>query len=219
MSLLASRRTLLWIIGVVGLLGAAASAAIVIGQEWARQRLRLEVGQVREAMSRGRLPAARRSLEGLSRRWPREGEVLHLLGQCEELAGHPEAAITAWEQVPPGDPSFVAAVESLGGLLINQGRFTPAEQTLLRALRTVPESGRFPVLRAWRDYCDSKAVTRRSPTSSSPAGAVRLTRATCSRTSGRTTPSRSRSTPGSISSTTPTPRTIGSGWVGRGTHS
>ena len=147
MNRLASRKLLLWIIGTIGVLGAAASATIMIGQERARRQLRTELGQVREAMSRGRLPAARRSLEGLSRRWPREGEVLHLLGQCEELAGHPEAAITAWERVTPGDPSFAAVVESLGGLLINQGRFTPAEQTLLRALRTVPVSGRFPVLR------------------------------------------------------------------------
>ena len=71
-------------------------------------------------MTRGGYSTARRSLMELASRWPGKGEPLFLLGQCEELSGHPNAAKSAWEQVKPGDPSFIAALESLGSLLIKK---------------------------------------------------------------------------------------------------
>src|SRR5262249_35577363 len=99
-------------------------------------------------MAKGRLASARKKLLGLASRWPRSGEVLFRLGQCEEAMGRPASAIDAWCQVPLSDPNFVRAAESRGSLLINQGRFAPAESLLLDALSNAPETSRRLLLRA-----------------------------------------------------------------------
>ena len=130
----------------IGVLVLVVVVAFAIGQRRATLRYRSELEQVRQMMDRDG-HAARRSLADLASRWPGRGEPLLLLGQCEELSRHPEAAVAAWEQIPPGDPSFVTASESLGSVLINEGHFAPAELALLHALQVAPQDDRYPILR------------------------------------------------------------------------
>jgi enediyne biosynthesis protein E4 len=110
------------------------------------RRLRAELEQVRQAMARGRPGLARKSLADLAERWPRNGQVLILLGQCEEALGQPERALAAWALVPESDSNFVRAVESQGSLLMDLGRYAVAESLLLTALGKAPATDRYPVL-------------------------------------------------------------------------
>ena len=107
--------------------------------------LRLE--QVRQAMARGRLSLARKSLADLADRWPKNGEVLVLLGQCEEALGRPDRALAAWRSYRLGIRISSEPADSQGSLLIDRGRYAPAESVLLNALATAPETGRYPLLR------------------------------------------------------------------------
>ena len=135
----------LWLglsLGVV--LGLTLLAAIA--SEMQVRRLRAELEQVHQAMARGRLGMARKSLAGLADRWPRNGQVLLLLGQCEEALGQPERALAAWALVPESDSNFVRAVESQGSLLMDLGRYAVAESLLLTALGKAPATDRYPVL-------------------------------------------------------------------------
>jgi tetratricopeptide (TPR) repeat protein len=111
------------------------------------QRLQAELAQVRQMMDRGRPAAAYKKLADLAQHRPGDGQVLFLLGHCEELLGRPDRALAAWAQVPVSDPNYARAAESQGAVLINQGRFAPAEVLLLDALRKAPETDRYPVLR------------------------------------------------------------------------
>jgi tetratricopeptide (TPR) repeat protein len=140
-------RFLLWLglsLGVV--LGLALLTAIAASKFQAR-RFRTELEQARQRMATGRLSLARKSLADLAERWPRNGEVLVLLGQCEEALGRPDRALAAWALVPPRDSNFVRAADSQGSLLIDLGRYAPAESLLLNALATAPDAGRYPLLR------------------------------------------------------------------------
>ncbi len=112
------------------------------------RRLRTELAQIQPMLDAGRVAAAREKLLNEARHWPRDGEVLFLLGQCEERLGRPDRAIAAWEQIAVSDANFVRAVESQASLLINQGRFAPAEARLVDALRSTTEAMRYPLLRA-----------------------------------------------------------------------
>jgi tetratricopeptide (TPR) repeat protein len=112
------------------------------------RRLRAGLEQVHQAMAEGRFGHARRNLTDLARRWPGEGEVLFLLGRCEEALGHSERALAAWERVPASDASYPRAVESRGSLLINLGRYAPAESCLLEALGRARAADRPALLRA-----------------------------------------------------------------------
>src|SRR4051812_39106696 len=53
----------------------------------AREHLRAELQRAQEMMTRGRLSAASKSLADLDARWPRRGEILLPLGQCERALG------------------------------------------------------------------------------------------------------------------------------------
>ena len=132
---------LLWLglsLGVV--LGLALLAAVAASKMQVR-RLRAELEQVQQAMAKGRLGLARKSLADLVERWPRNGEVLLLLGQCEEALGRPDRALAAWALVPDSDSNFVRAAESQGSLLINLGRYAPAESLLFEGPRDGPRNG------------------------------------------------------------------------------
>ena len=147
MKLPSQRRPWIWIGLAVVVLGLGLLGMMAANHIQAR-RLHTELVQVRQLMDKGRLAAARNTLADLTRRWPRGGQGLLLLGQCEELLGRPDRALAAWSQVPVSDPDFVRAVEARGSLLINQGRFAPAESILLDALDKAPKTGRYPLLRA-----------------------------------------------------------------------
>ena len=120
----------------------------VVGTARDRQ-FQVELEQVRREVAEGRFDQARTSLVELSQRRPGQGSVLLLLGRCEEAMGHPELALAAWKEVSADDPDFGRAAESLGGLLINLGRYAPAESFLLEALGQASESDRYSLLRAY----------------------------------------------------------------------
>ena len=67
-------------------------------------------------MAEGRFGPARKDLTDLVRRWPGHGEVLFLLGRCEEALGRPERALAAWEQIPASDANQARAAESKAAL-------------------------------------------------------------------------------------------------------
>jgi enediyne biosynthesis protein E4 len=138
-------RFLLWL-GVVLAVAVALLAAVTASKIQAR-RLRAELEQVQQSMAKGRAGVARKRLADLVERWPRNGEVLLLLGQCEQALGRPDQAIAAWALVPASDSKFVRAAESQGSLLINVGRYARAESVLFSALESAPEADRYPLLR------------------------------------------------------------------------
>ncbi|WP_435008291.1 FG-GAP-like repeat-containing protein [Tundrisphaera lichenicola] len=147
MSFPVSRKLTIGIVLASGALGLATWTAREVGKARERQ-LRAGVEEARREMSSGRLAEARAKLTALAGQWPDRGDVLLPLGQSEEALGHPEQALKAWEQVPASDPNYVPAVESLASVRINLGRFTPAESLLIKALREVPASDRYPLIRA-----------------------------------------------------------------------
>jgi tetratricopeptide (TPR) repeat protein len=128
-------------------LGLALAATLAANTIQAR-RLRAELDQVRQTIAERRLGPARKSLVSLTQRWPGHGEILFLLGECEERLGRPERALAAWEQVPVGDPYAIPAAESRGSLLINLGRCAPAESCLMQALARAQVADSYPLLRA-----------------------------------------------------------------------
>jgi enediyne biosynthesis protein E4 len=131
-------------LGVV--LGLALLTAIAASNMRARW-LRAELVPVHQAMAKGRPGLARKRLADLAQRWARSGEVLFLLGQCEEALGQPDRALVAWGRVPASDSNFVRAAESQASLLINLGRYAPAESLLVNALEKAPKTDRYPLLR------------------------------------------------------------------------
>ena len=105
MKLFCHRKLLFWIglaIGVLGLglLGTSAASKIQA------QRLQARLSNVQHKMDQGRLAVARKELADLAQHWPGDGQILYLLGRCEELLGRPHRALAAWAQVPVSDPEF-----------------------------------------------------------------------------------------------------------------
>jgi len=129
-------------------LGVALGLALLaaIASKMQVRRLRAELEQVRQAMGKGRLSLARKRLADLAERWPRNGAILVLLGECEKGLGQPDRALAAWALVPDSDSNFVRAVEWEGSLLLELGRYAPAESLLLTALGKAPATDRYPVL-------------------------------------------------------------------------
>jgi hypothetical protein len=147
MKLFSRRKPLIWIgltIGVLGLGLLATKAASNIQA----QRLRGKLGQVQQMIDKGRLAAAREKPVDLARKWPSDGQVLLLLGNCEEMLERPDRALAAWKRVPVSNTNFVRAAESRGSLLINRGHFAAAGSLLLDSRRKAPENSRHPLLRA-----------------------------------------------------------------------
>ena len=102
------------------------------------RRLRAELERVQRAMAAGRWGPARKDLRDLARRWPGRGEVLFLLGRCEEALGNPSEPWLRGRRSRPGTASYPRAAESRASVLMNLGRFAPAEACLLEALRAGP---------------------------------------------------------------------------------
>ena len=90
--------------GILGLLFLGRFAADKIQAA----RMRGEIERVRQAMERGQVGPARKDLKDLDRRWPGRGEILMLLGRCEESLGRPERALAAWVRIPPSDALFAS---------------------------------------------------------------------------------------------------------------
>jgi enediyne biosynthesis protein E4 len=138
---------LIWIGLTVGMFGLGLLATIAASNLQTR-RLQAELAEVRRMMDRGRLGAAGKALSELAQRWPEQGEVLLLTGQCEEALGRTDRALAAWSRVPNSDPHFTRALESRASLLINQGQFALAESLLFEALATAAKKDTYPLLHA-----------------------------------------------------------------------
>lgn len=98
------------------------------------RELRRELIEAEADFNRGLIGSARRRLVALESRWPRHPEVEFRLGACEQAIGRYPAALQAWERVPAGSSFSVLAAVRRATLLINTGRYTPAE-SLLEPLR------------------------------------------------------------------------------------
>src|SRR5262245_13796202 len=79
-------------------------------------RLRVELARAREEFGARRFGAARVRLARLAERRPGDGEVELLLGDCERMLGHPDAALAAWRRIPDGAEQAPTAALSSGRL-------------------------------------------------------------------------------------------------------
>jgi tetratricopeptide (TPR) repeat protein len=134
--------------GVLGLVLVIVATAAWGGAVWLRARSRrLELEQARQAMADQRLGAARERLLQMARRWPDDGEVLLLLGECELGRDRPEDALAAWAKVLPASPSFPQAALLLATHSMIRGKYTPAENALVAALARPDEHLRYDLER------------------------------------------------------------------------
>jgi len=83
----------------------------------------------------------RARLARLEKRWPMRGDVEYLLGLCEQIEGHTDAALAAWGRVPALAEEAPMAALARGRLALNTGRYALAELCLDRARRAGGEVG------------------------------------------------------------------------------
>ena len=153
-------------IGVLKWLGLAAVLLLVLsavaGAFVFRQRLlQAELEEARAAFAAGKHALASRRLSQLAERWTNHGEVFLLLGESELARGRNEpperraeaqqaatAALGAWEKVAPDSPYFGRACLLRANHLTNTGRYTPAEEILIKAMADPAVVPRFEIERA-----------------------------------------------------------------------
>jgi tetratricopeptide (TPR) repeat protein len=124
-----TRRHTAWLILVLAalvLVGAIAGGTAL----YRRGRLRAELADIDRLMDEGRTATARARLATLHGEWPSNAEVAYRLGLAELEEGRREEALAAWKLVRPGSPFFVRAAIARADLLINTGRYRPAEEAL-----------------------------------------------------------------------------------------
>jgi tetratricopeptide (TPR) repeat protein len=121
-------------IGLVLLAVVAALAGAVRAIEG--RRLRSSLDEARRAIAERRYGTAQQLLSTLAERWPADGEVLYQLGVCAQARGRGDEAIQMWAQVPASSPFAQRAAVGRAMILIDRGRFAPAEELLGATLRT-----------------------------------------------------------------------------------
>jgi hypothetical protein len=99
------------------------------------RRFREALVQAREEFEGRRFAAARVRLKRLAERRPGDGEVEFLLGSCERMLGHPDAALAAWGRIPDGAEQAGPAALASSRMALGLGRYRLAEACLLRASR------------------------------------------------------------------------------------
>ena len=124
------RRLVMMSVGV----GLALAAWLGVRAVEAR-RFREDLARAREEFGARRFAAARVRLARLAERRPGDGEVELLLGDCERMLGHPDAALAAWGRIPDGAEQASPAALSSGRMALGLGRYRLAEACLLRASR------------------------------------------------------------------------------------
>ena len=82
---------------------------------------------MREEFAARRFATARVRLARLAERRPGDGEVELLLGDCERMLGHPDAALAAWGRIPEGAAQAPPAALSSGRMAMGLGRYRLAE--------------------------------------------------------------------------------------------
>jgi hypothetical protein len=112
--------------------GVALAAWLTVRAVEAR-RFREDLARAREEFAARRFAAARVRLARLAERRPGEGEVELLLGDCERMLGHPDAALAAWGGIADGAEHGPRAALSSGRLALGLGRYRLGEACLLRA--------------------------------------------------------------------------------------
>ncbi len=143
---MAKRRggTAWWVLGALVLLSMVGAACAYL----IRQRsLQAELAEARAALAGGHYALASSRLSRLAERWTGDGEVYLLLGECELERGRNEPperraeaqaaatrALEAWSKIPRSSPYHDRGSLLRATHLINTGRYTPAEETLLQAL-------------------------------------------------------------------------------------
>ncbi len=123
-------RRVCWLFLGTGLL------ALGWGAWWIRAERRFQTGleDARARIASGQLETARLWLAEQSARRPKHAEAAYLLGICEEAAGRPEAALSAWARVPLSSRWGSNAAVARARLLIHGlGRFADAEAVLTAA--------------------------------------------------------------------------------------
>ncbi len=126
------------------LCGLALTAVVALVGGWVgitRKLDRDELRQSQREVGDGQYNLARKRLVALVERRPSWGEALYQLGLCEEARGQFEAALAVWSRVEPGSPVAAQAALGRARVLMNTGRFGPAETILHALTRTrTPES-------------------------------------------------------------------------------
>jgi enediyne biosynthesis protein E4 len=98
-----------------------------------KRGLESELREARGEFGARRFGAARARLARLAQRWPDHGEIQYLLGHCEKIRGHLDAAMAAWDHVPATANLAPLADLSRGRLALELGRYRLAETCLERA--------------------------------------------------------------------------------------
>jgi enediyne biosynthesis protein E4 len=127
-----SRR--LWL-ALLLLLGTALATGYVAVRVIEARRFRAGLEHAKKEMAAGRYHTARKSLLELRASKSGDGEVEYQLGFCELRRGGREAAVAAWEQVPPSSPFASRTAVQLAMVSMDAGNFTGAEEILLAARR------------------------------------------------------------------------------------
>jgi len=97
-------------------------------------RYRASLEQAKARIASGSPAEAWRLLAESAARWPKEGELIFLLGACEQALGRPDAAEAAWSRVPADSPVAGHAAMLRFRLLLERDRFAAAEALLPAAL-------------------------------------------------------------------------------------
>jgi tetratricopeptide (TPR) repeat protein len=157
------RRRLLIVLFGLGALAAAWFAVRALENRHLESELRLARGE----FGARRFGVAGARLARLAQRWPDHGEVQYLLGACEKILGHRDAAMEAWQRVPADANQAPLADLSRARLALELGRYRLAQSCLDRAVlakgEVADEAGRLLEWLYWmtgrRD--DNRDVLRR----------------------------------------------------------
>jgi enediyne biosynthesis protein E4 len=102
------------------------------GWSWQEERaVSRELREAKREMAGGLHQLALKRLAALSERRPASTEVAYQLGLCEEALGQNAAALDAWSRISPTDAFASKAAVARSRVLMNTGRFAPAEELLL----------------------------------------------------------------------------------------
>jgi enediyne biosynthesis protein E4 len=121
----------LWIVLSLGLI-----ALVWGGWSWlGERRFRSELAEADREMASGLHQLARQRLLAITNQRSRWDEANYRLGLCEEILGHFETAETALSRIPAHSSLASQAALARGRLMMNTGRFAPAEALLLPIIR------------------------------------------------------------------------------------
>jgi tetratricopeptide (TPR) repeat protein len=115
-----------------GLILLAASWNVIVRYE--NRSVEEGLKQARAELENGLPATAAERLRNLAKAHPGYPEILFRLGLCELSIDRVPSALAAWASVPVDSEWFPAASAERGNLLLNNGRYRPAEDCLANAL-------------------------------------------------------------------------------------